>query len=173
MENNLRYFEVVWAALRSGLYLTTVNRYLTDEEAGYIVDNCEAQVLVASAKLSEVAAGLPQFAPNCHTWLMTDGVAAGYETNGSENYQAFGYGGGEWSGGFAMRRADRGESADGEELNTDFTQYSGFFDWRRKDGGKTYSVTFLPSYGEDIGKMVAAAGKGDHVHTHNLKTKRW
>jgi (2R)-sulfolactate sulfo-lyase subunit alpha len=28
-------------------------------------------------------------------------------------------------------------------------------------------------YGEDIGKMVAAAGKGDHVHTHNLKTKRW
>ena len=28
-------------------------------------------------------------------------------------------------------------------------------------------------YGEDIGKMVASAGKGDHVHTHNLKTKRW
>jgi (2R)-sulfolactate sulfo-lyase subunit alpha len=28
-------------------------------------------------------------------------------------------------------------------------------------------------YGEDIGKMVAATGKGDHVHTHNLKTKRW
>ncbi len=28
-------------------------------------------------------------------------------------------------------------------------------------------------YGEDIGKMVAAAEKGGHVHTHNLKTKRW
>lgn len=28
-------------------------------------------------------------------------------------------------------------------------------------------------YGEDIGKMVGAAGRGDHVHTHNLKTKRW
>ncbi len=28
-------------------------------------------------------------------------------------------------------------------------------------------------YGEDIGKMVASAAKGDHVHTHNLKTKRW
>jgi (2R)-sulfolactate sulfo-lyase subunit alpha len=28
-------------------------------------------------------------------------------------------------------------------------------------------------YGEDIGRMVAAASKGDHVHTHNLKTKRW
>ena len=28
-------------------------------------------------------------------------------------------------------------------------------------------------YGEDIGKMVGSAGVGDHVHTHNCKTKRW
>jgi (2R)-sulfolactate sulfo-lyase subunit alpha len=28
-------------------------------------------------------------------------------------------------------------------------------------------------YGQDIGKVVAAAKKGEHVHTHNLKTKRW
>ena len=28
-------------------------------------------------------------------------------------------------------------------------------------------------YGQDIGKVVAAIKKGDHVHTHNLKTKRW
>jgi (2R)-sulfolactate sulfo-lyase subunit alpha len=28
-------------------------------------------------------------------------------------------------------------------------------------------------YGEDIGRMVAAAKKGAHVHVHNLKTKRW
>ena len=28
-------------------------------------------------------------------------------------------------------------------------------------------------YGEDIGRVVAPAAKGDHVHTHNLKTKRW
>ena len=28
-------------------------------------------------------------------------------------------------------------------------------------------------YGEDVGKMVADARKGDHVHTHNMKTKRW
>lgn len=28
-------------------------------------------------------------------------------------------------------------------------------------------------YGEDIGRMVADAPKGTHVHTHNLKTKRW
>ena len=28
-------------------------------------------------------------------------------------------------------------------------------------------------YGEDIGKMVGEAKTGEHVHTHNLKTKRW
>jgi (2R)-sulfolactate sulfo-lyase subunit alpha len=28
-------------------------------------------------------------------------------------------------------------------------------------------------YGEDIGKMVGPAEQGGHVHTHNLKTKRW
>jgi (2R)-sulfolactate sulfo-lyase subunit alpha len=28
-------------------------------------------------------------------------------------------------------------------------------------------------YGEDIGKIVADIEKGGHVHTHNLKTKRW
>ena len=35
LENHLRYFEVAWAAFRSGLYLTTVNRYLTAPEASY------------------------------------------------------------------------------------------------------------------------------------------
>jgi (2R)-sulfolactate sulfo-lyase subunit alpha len=28
-------------------------------------------------------------------------------------------------------------------------------------------------YGQDIGKAVADIGKGQHVHVHNLKTKRW
>lgn len=28
-------------------------------------------------------------------------------------------------------------------------------------------------YGEDIGKFVADVKRGHHVHTHNLKTKRW
>jgi (2R)-sulfolactate sulfo-lyase subunit alpha len=28
-------------------------------------------------------------------------------------------------------------------------------------------------YGQDIGRVVAPIAKGDHVHTHNLKTKRW
>lgn len=28
-------------------------------------------------------------------------------------------------------------------------------------------------YGQDIGKAVADIAKGEHVHVHNVKTKRW
>ena len=28
-------------------------------------------------------------------------------------------------------------------------------------------------YGEDIGRLIAAVATGEHVHVHNLKTKRW
>ena len=31
----------------------------------------------------------------------------------------------------------------------------------------------IVKYGEDIGRVVAPIRKGEHVHTHNLKTKRW
>ena len=64
MENHPRYFEVVWAGFRSGLYVTTVNRYLTGDEAAYIVDNCEARVLVSSAELREPATALLDDTPN-------------------------------------------------------------------------------------------------------------
>lgn len=28
-------------------------------------------------------------------------------------------------------------------------------------------------YGVDIGKVVAPIGQGEHLHVHNVKTKRW
>ncbi|MFZ9304018.1 MAG: UxaA family hydrolase [Steroidobacteraceae bacterium] len=31
----------------------------------------------------------------------------------------------------------------------------------------------VPQYGQDIGKIVAPVARGEHVHVHNLKTKRW
>ena len=79
MENNLAYFDVIWATLRSGLYLTSINRYLTAEEAAYIVDNSEASVLIASQAVAEVASALPSTTPNCETHLMADGAVDGFE----------------------------------------------------------------------------------------------
>jgi (2R)-sulfolactate sulfo-lyase subunit alpha len=28
-------------------------------------------------------------------------------------------------------------------------------------------------YGQDIGRIVTPVARGEHVHVHNLKTKRW
>src|ERR1700728_3654028 len=45
-ENSLRAFEVYWAAVRSGLYITAVNYHLAADEAAYIIDDSGAKALV-------------------------------------------------------------------------------------------------------------------------------
>lgn len=54
-DNTPTVFEVYWAALRSGLYITAVNRHLSSAEISYIVNDCEAQALIASATLAGAA----------------------------------------------------------------------------------------------------------------------
>lgn len=56
LPNVLDYFDVAWAAQRSGLWLTPVNWHLTGAEAAYIIGDCGAQALVSSP---ELAAMLP------------------------------------------------------------------------------------------------------------------
>ena len=80
MDNHPRYFEICWAVLRSGLYLTTVNRYLSADEAGYIVDDCGAKVLVTSSALSDAAAGIVGRAPRLSRTLMVDAAESGFES---------------------------------------------------------------------------------------------
>src|ERR1700760_1395329 len=48
-ENNVRYYDVYWAALRSGLYLTAVNHHLQQAEISYILNDCGAKALIVSA----------------------------------------------------------------------------------------------------------------------------
>ncbi|HEY7069689.1 MAG TPA: acyl-CoA synthetase [Acidimicrobiales bacterium] len=59
LENRLEFFEVVWGALRSGLYVTPINWHLSPDEAAYIVEDCGASVLFASAALGDMVGGVP------------------------------------------------------------------------------------------------------------------
>jgi len=77
-ENHPRYFEVYWAALRSGLYLTPINRSLTAPEVAFIVDDSDARLVVSSELLGDVAQELPGLVPGCAGWLMYDGIRPGY-----------------------------------------------------------------------------------------------
>ena len=78
MENRLDYFVVASATVRSGLYITPVNRYLTAEEAGYIVNDCGAAALVISEAMS-AADDISSHAPLCKIKLSSGGGVPGYE----------------------------------------------------------------------------------------------
>jgi fatty-acyl-CoA synthase len=78
MENHLRFLEIVWAALRSGLYMTAINRYLTRDEAAYVVNDCGAKVLISSFARADVAGELPRLLPGRPGLLMLGGTVAGW-----------------------------------------------------------------------------------------------
>ena len=79
MENNPRYPEICWAAMKTGLYITAINRYLTADEAGFILNDCGAKALVTSHYLADLADGMIAHAPVCEIRLMIDGARAGWE----------------------------------------------------------------------------------------------
>jgi fatty-acyl-CoA synthase len=78
MENHPAYYEVVWAGLRSGLYVTAVNSHLTADEAAYIVDDCEATAVVTTATMGALAEAMARSTPRVRHRLMLDGEAEGH-----------------------------------------------------------------------------------------------
>ena len=74
LPNHVRYFDVVWAALRSGLYYTPVNWHLTAAEVAYMVGDCGARSVVTCAAMADQVAELDPEIP-----LVLDGDLAGWE----------------------------------------------------------------------------------------------
>lgn len=66
MENNARYIECCAAGERAGLLYTCVNSYLTPDELAYILNNCEARVLITSQARREVALARVERMPADH-----------------------------------------------------------------------------------------------------------
>ncbi len=78
--NRAEFAEVGAACQRAGWRLTTVNWHLTTEEAGYIVENCEAKSLVADVSLASVAIGARRQAPRCGVALAVGGDIEGFRS---------------------------------------------------------------------------------------------
>lgn len=80
VDNDAAFFEVVWAAMRTGLFVTPINWHLNAAEAGFIVRDCGATALVASARLDSVLAAMPADDLAAVTLrLATDGRLDGFE----------------------------------------------------------------------------------------------
>ncbi|REE74547.1 AMP-binding enzyme [Rhodococcus wratislaviensis] len=78
--NTPAIFDVYWAAMRSGLYLTMVNWHLTASEIAYIVEDCGAKALIVDAALDAVARELPTLTPATEHRLSFGGTIPGYDS---------------------------------------------------------------------------------------------
>lgn len=78
LENSLTYLEVMAACMRAGLYLTPINWHLSAPESAYIVEDCGASVLIASAGLATTKE-LGELAPQCALKLSVGGSVEGFE----------------------------------------------------------------------------------------------
>ena len=62
-DNAPEAFEIYWAAIRSGLYVTFVNWHLSGDEAAYIVRDSGARVLIASGGVPELGPQVAALVP--------------------------------------------------------------------------------------------------------------
>jgi long-chain acyl-CoA synthetase len=77
-ENHPMFHVVYWAAIRSGLHLTAVNRYLSAEECAYIVNDSGSKSLVTTAAMADTVAAMAGAIDGCTDRLMLDGTIDGF-----------------------------------------------------------------------------------------------
>ncbi len=77
MENRLDYLAIAWAAFRSGLYITCINRYLTVEEAAYIIEDSGSTALIASGAVTDPER-LGALVPGCTHRFLSPGDSPGW-----------------------------------------------------------------------------------------------
>lgn len=78
LENHPRYFEICWAAQRSGLIFTALSTRLSAPEAAYILNDSTAKLFITSKALAAQAAELSAATPGVQHRFMLDAVQAGY-----------------------------------------------------------------------------------------------
>ncbi|RAN36293.1 acyl-CoA synthetase [Hyphomonas pacifica] len=77
-ENSPRYFEICWAAQRSGLYFVCISSRLTAPEVQYIVEDSGSSLLIASKSKADVATKVKEITQLHHYWSI-GGDIPGYQ----------------------------------------------------------------------------------------------
>ncbi len=78
--NRVEFVEVIVALERSGLRITPINTHLTGEEAGYILDNCEAKALIAESRYTQQAQAGASLAARAQVKLAIGGTIPDFES---------------------------------------------------------------------------------------------
>jgi long-chain acyl-CoA synthetase len=77
--NRPEFAEVLYACQRSGLRFTPVNWHLTDDEAAYIIGDCEAKVLIADGLFADAMARTAARTPALRVKLAIGDAIPGFE----------------------------------------------------------------------------------------------
>jgi fatty-acyl-CoA synthase len=77
-DNAPEAFEIYWAAIRSGLYVTFVNWHLSGDEAAYIVRDSGARVLIASGGVAALASEVAELIPDVESRYAFGAAIDGY-----------------------------------------------------------------------------------------------
>jgi long-chain acyl-CoA synthetase len=78
VENHPRFYELCFGAHRAGLVFTAISTRLTVGEARYIVEDCGAGAMIATAATAGVATAAADGLPALRARLMIDGTAPGW-----------------------------------------------------------------------------------------------
>ncbi|MEE8312372.1 MAG: AMP-binding protein [Candidatus Binatia bacterium] len=80
IENRAQFLAIAWGAHYAGCYYTAISTRLTPEEAAYIIENCQARVVVCSEATRAAIAPLRQRCDAVERWLSLDSAAVGFES---------------------------------------------------------------------------------------------
>src|SRR5437870_4732188 len=79
LPNCREVFELYLAVLQAGFYLVPINWHLVGPEIAYIVDDCEAKVLVAHARFGDAARAAVDELADPPAWYAVGGEIAGFQ----------------------------------------------------------------------------------------------
>lgn len=79
MENHIRFFEIIWGALRAGIVITPISTALLEDEVNYILQNCEAKLFITTTRFDNIAKNALEV-PNIHSYFMIDGTMTAYQS---------------------------------------------------------------------------------------------
>ncbi|MDB3918504.1 AMP-binding protein, partial [Luminiphilus sp.] len=78
MKNCREFMEVMFGCMRAGVVFTPISTHLKKDETAYILNNCRAQLFIASGSLVEVAAEAAEQAPQLQRSFVIKGEKAGF-----------------------------------------------------------------------------------------------
>ena len=78
MKNCREFMEVMFGCMRAGVVFTPISTHLKKDETAYILNNCRAQLFIASGSLVEVAAEAAEQAPQLRRSFVIKGEKIGF-----------------------------------------------------------------------------------------------